>query len=195
MLGNAFGFIKGKFFPGKGAAEETPESDKKEDQLKEPEAEQPAPKPKKSLKDKIKDKFGSLKDKFSGEKKKFNDSDGDGDRDGNARDRIKEQDEKAKANKKDPLKADLKAKYGEKRGLDTLMEMASGLFGQLKDGLGSIIGGALNIFSGKGVGGDPHFRNVRLHTMRWKSAPLLASSKKKPYPLAIFDLYDLYNLS
>ena len=43
--------------------------------------------------------------------------------------------------------------------------------------------------------GDPHFRNVRLHTMRWKSAPLLASSKKKPYPLAIFDLYDLYNVS
>ena len=43
--------------------------------------------------------------------------------------------------------------------------------------------------------GDPHFRNVRLHTMRWKSAPLLASSKKKPYPLSIFDLYELYNVS
>ncbi len=156
MIGSAFGFIKGKLLPGKGIAEETSESDKKEekvDQPKESESEQPDPKPKKSLKDKIKDKFGSLKDNFSGEKKKFNDSDGDGDRDGNARDRIKEQDEKAKANKKDPLKADLKAKYGEKRGLDTLMKMASGLFGQLKDGLGSIIGGALNIFSGKGIGG------------------------------------------
>ena len=43
--------------------------------------------------------------------------------------------------------------------------------------------------------GDSHFRNVRLYTMRWNSAPLLASSKKKPYPLAIFDLYDLYGVS
>lgn len=43
--------------------------------------------------------------------------------------------------------------------------------------------------------GDPHFRNVRLYTMRWNSAPLLASSKKKPYPLAIFDLFELYGVS
>lgn len=42
--------------------------------------------------------------------------------------------------------------------------------------------------------GDPHFRNVRLITLRWKSAPLLASSKKKPYPLALFDLYDMYDI-
>ncbi|XP_046400709.1 uncharacterized protein LOC124166998 [Ischnura elegans] len=42
---------------------------------------------------------------------------------------------------------------------------------------------------------DSHFNNVRLHTMRWSTAPMLAASKKKPYPLAIFDLFDLYNVS
>lgn len=43
--------------------------------------------------------------------------------------------------------------------------------------------------------GDSTFNNIRIHTLRWKTAPLLAPSKMKPYPLAIFDLYDLYNIS
>ncbi|QOR29553.1 nonstructural protein [Bat associated densovirus] len=42
---------------------------------------------------------------------------------------------------------------------------------------------------------DPHFNNVRLYTMMWRNASFLKDSKKKPYPLAIFDLYDLYNVS
>lgn len=155
LLGGALGFIKGKFFPGKKEDEKTselPEEKKKEkkEESKTDEGEKPK---KQSLLGKLKERFGPLKDKMSGDKKKFNDSDGDGDRDGNARDRIKEQDEKNKARKKEPQQADLKAKYGEKRGLDTLMDMAGSLFGSLKDGLGSIISGALNIFSGKGIGG------------------------------------------
>lgn len=43
--------------------------------------------------------------------------------------------------------------------------------------------------------GDSAFRDVRIHTLYWNSAPFLAASKKKPYPLAIFDLYDLYNIA
>nr|WQF02872.1 MAG: nonstructural protein NS1 [Bee densovirus 7] len=43
--------------------------------------------------------------------------------------------------------------------------------------------------------GDPHFNNVRIKTLYWRTCNLLAESKKKPYPLAIFDLYNLYNIS
>ena len=42
---------------------------------------------------------------------------------------------------------------------------------------------------------DPHFRDVRLHTERWTLAPVLASSKKKPYPLCIFDVFEKYNVT
>lgn len=43
--------------------------------------------------------------------------------------------------------------------------------------------------------GDSAFNNIRIHTMRWATANLLAESKKKPYPLAIFDLFELYNVT
>lgn len=41
---------------------------------------------------------------------------------------------------------------------------------------------------------DYAFNNVRLYTMRWKTAPLLKDSDKKPYPLCIFDLFEKYNI-
>lgn len=40
----------------------------------------------------------------------------------------------------------------------------------------------------------PHFRNIRLHTMRWIQADLLKHSNKKPYPLCLFDLFEHYNV-
>lgn len=42
---------------------------------------------------------------------------------------------------------------------------------------------------------DRHFINVRLHHMRWRTCSKLKESKLKPYPLCIFDLFDLYNVS
>ncbi|AGZ03694.1 NS1 [Solenopsis invicta densovirus] len=41
---------------------------------------------------------------------------------------------------------------------------------------------------------DTHFKNVRLHTIRWVKCPLLKDSNKKPYPLCIFDLFNKYNI-
>uniref|UniRef100_A0AB74ULK2 Nonstructural protein 1 n=1 Tax=Scindoambidensovirus sp. TaxID=2809839 RepID=A0AB74ULK2_9VIRU len=41
----------------------------------------------------------------------------------------------------------------------------------------------------------PHFENVRNKTMRWSQAPLLAKSTMKPYPLCIFDIYNMYDIS
>lgn len=41
---------------------------------------------------------------------------------------------------------------------------------------------------------DPHFKNVRLHTLRWLPFDYLKHSKKKPYPLCIFDLFDKYKV-
>lgn len=42
---------------------------------------------------------------------------------------------------------------------------------------------------------DYHFKNVRLHTIRWNTCSMLKESNKKPYPLCIFDLFDMYNVS
>lgn len=41
---------------------------------------------------------------------------------------------------------------------------------------------------------DPTFKDVRLHTMRWKQCSLLKHSTLKPYPLALFELYNMYNV-
>lgn len=41
---------------------------------------------------------------------------------------------------------------------------------------------------------DFHFKNVRLHTMVWETYAGLKESDKKPYPLAIFALFNLYNV-
>lgn len=41
---------------------------------------------------------------------------------------------------------------------------------------------------------DPHFRDVRMKTLRWSSCPLLAKSMKKPYPLALFDVFDYFEV-
>nr|QTE03941.1 MAG: nonstructural protein 1 [Tarsiger cyanurus ambidensovirus] len=42
---------------------------------------------------------------------------------------------------------------------------------------------------------DPIFKDVRLHTMRWTQCPMLRASDKKPYPLCIFNLFDMYNVT
>ena len=42
---------------------------------------------------------------------------------------------------------------------------------------------------------DPHFKDIRLYTLRWRAAPLLQASTKKPYPLAMFDLFAKYNIT
>lgn len=42
---------------------------------------------------------------------------------------------------------------------------------------------------------DFAFKNVRLVTFQWKACPLLAKSSKKPYPLALFDVFDYFNVS
>nr|QTE03985.1 MAG: nonstructural protein 1 [Luscinia sibilans ambidensovirus] len=42
---------------------------------------------------------------------------------------------------------------------------------------------------------DPIFKDVRLYTMYWRSCPLLRDSNKKPYPLAVFNLFELYNVN
>lgn len=42
---------------------------------------------------------------------------------------------------------------------------------------------------------DPTFKDVRLHTIKWSTYEGLRESNKKPYPLAFFKLYDLYNVS
>lgn len=40
----------------------------------------------------------------------------------------------------------------------------------------------------------PDFKDVRLKTMHWKKAAFLAEFKKKAYPLAIFNVFDYYNI-
>lgn len=41
---------------------------------------------------------------------------------------------------------------------------------------------------------DYHFKNVRLHTIRWNTCELLKESVKKPYPTCVFDLFEIYNI-
>lgn len=41
---------------------------------------------------------------------------------------------------------------------------------------------------------DPHFRDIRLATIRWQEAELLKTSTMKPYPLCLFDIYKHYNV-
>lgn len=43
--------------------------------------------------------------------------------------------------------------------------------------------------------GDRDFINVRLVSIYWTQCAGLANSMKKPYPLAIFDLFDMYNVT
>lgn len=45
------------------------------------------------------------------------------------------------------------------------------------------------------LSGDPHFKNVRLVSFRWNTCHLLAKSDKKPYPVALFDVFDFFNVS
>ncbi|QOR29551.1 nonstructural protein [Bat-associated densovirus 1] len=42
--------------------------------------------------------------------------------------------------------------------------------------------------------GDPHFKNVRLVSINWRTCNLLAMSDKKPYPLALFDVFDYFGV-
>ena len=42
---------------------------------------------------------------------------------------------------------------------------------------------------------DPHFRNIRCVTLRWQTCNFLKESKKKPYPLVLYDIYSFYNIS
>lgn len=41
---------------------------------------------------------------------------------------------------------------------------------------------------------DHAFKDIRLVTIQWQSCPLLAESKKKPYPLALFDVFNHFNV-
>lgn len=45
------------------------------------------------------------------------------------------------------------------------------------------------------ISGDSAFKNVRLTTLQWRTCPLLAESSMKPYPLALFDVFDYFNVS
>lgn len=42
---------------------------------------------------------------------------------------------------------------------------------------------------------DPTFRNVRIKVFYWKKCEMLKHSTKQPYPMAIFDVFDYYNIS
>lgn len=42
---------------------------------------------------------------------------------------------------------------------------------------------------------DHHFKDIRLHTIKWNTCNLLKDSNKKPYPLCIFDLFNMYDIS
>lgn len=42
---------------------------------------------------------------------------------------------------------------------------------------------------------DPAFKGIRLVTFTWNVAPFLRDSTLKPYPLAIFDLYNMYGIN
>lgn len=44
------------------------------------------------------------------------------------------------------------------------------------------------------ITGHPHFENIRNHTMRWSQAPFLQESEKKPYPLCLYSLFNMYNV-
>lgn len=44
------------------------------------------------------------------------------------------------------------------------------------------------------ISGDRHFKDVRLTTIYWLSCSLLKDSTKKPYPLAIFDVFDYFGV-
>lgn len=41
---------------------------------------------------------------------------------------------------------------------------------------------------------DAHFRGIRLTTLYWKQCDLLKDSNKKPYPLCLYNLFDMYNV-
>lgn len=106
-----------------------------------------------SLLNKIKSKATSVKNKITTKvgalgaqgKAAFNDRNGSGKRDGNANDRIKQQQDRAKANNKGFLQADLKEKYRGDNVIDMMMKKASGLLDFAKNGMTSIldIGGGL----------------------------------------------------
>nr|UCS96299.1 MAG: nonstructural protein 1 [Parvoviridae sp.]UCS96306.1 MAG: nonstructural protein 1 [Parvoviridae sp.] len=41
---------------------------------------------------------------------------------------------------------------------------------------------------------DRHFKDIRLKTIKWNTCPLLKDSNKKPYPLCLYNLFDMYNV-
>lgn len=82
-------------------------------------------------------------------KKAFNDQDGSGRRDGDWKDRLEQQQQRKKAATKDPLQADLAARYkSDQNVIDTIMQKASGMFDFVKNGMGSILGSAGDLLSG-----------------------------------------------
>lgn len=42
---------------------------------------------------------------------------------------------------------------------------------------------------------DRHFKDIRLHTMRWGTCSMLKDSNKKPYPLCLFNVFDHYGIN
>ncbi len=105
-----------------------------------------------TLTDKAKSITQNVKDKVTGAGSgAFNDRDGSGRRDGDWRDRIDAMDKRKQANKKDPLQADLQARYkSEQSIIASIMEKASGIFDLAKGGLGSIFGAATSLLGGGG---------------------------------------------
>lgn len=82
-------------------------------------------------------------------KKAFNDQDGNGRRDGDWRDRLEKQEQRKKAATKDPLQADLAARYkSDQNVIDTIMQKASGMFDFVKGGMGNILSSAGDLLSG-----------------------------------------------
>lgn len=45
------------------------------------------------------------------------------------------------------------------------------------------------------VNHDPAFKDIRVKTFLWKPYDTLQSSEKKPYPLAMFKIFDMYNVN
>ncbi|GFX22415.1 hypothetical protein TNCV_3600471 [Trichonephila clavipes] len=45
------------------------------------------------------------------------------------------------------------------------------------------------------IANDSHFKDVRMKVFNWRRCNLLKESDKQPYPMAVFDLFEYYNVS
>ena len=155
LKGKALAGIGSLLSPGASAQTPAPETNV-------PQTDQAAAPPKPaSLSDKAKELFTQAKDKVKTitktvsekpqGKQAYNDKDGSGKRDGDWRDRIDQLAKRKKDNTKDPLQADLTARYkSDQNIIDTIMQKAGGIFDLAKGGLTGILGSAGDLLSGGG---------------------------------------------